>query len=54
MKRIVLDCSSPEKDCEWCIFNGHDGCRAPMRLRDCYTEHGVWQVEEVKDEGDGK
>jgi hypothetical protein len=54
MKRIVLNCSDPEKGCEWCVFNTHDGCRAPMGLTDCYTKHGIWQIEEAEEQGGQK
>lgn len=54
MKRIILDCSNPEKGCESCVFNTHDGCRAPKGLNDCYTKRGVWKIEEVEEEGGEK
>jgi hypothetical protein len=54
MMRIVLNCSDPKKGCEWCVFNTHDGCRAPMGLTDCYTKHGIWQIEEAEEQGGKK
>lgn len=54
MRRIILDCSDPVKGCEQCVFNAYDGCRAPSGLMDCYTERGVWRIEEEEDKGGQK
>jgi hypothetical protein len=46
MKRIVLDCSGPPKDCERCIFNKINGCSAPSWMMDCRDKGGVWIIED--------
>lgn len=57
-RRIVLDCSDPQKGCDCCVLHRDYGCAAPRDLDDCWRYHGVWVItnddKEVKDDSCGQ